>query len=239
MSHKDITHYFKVSKSANSIPCVENTNSSEGFYKECLKEQMQKQNCCINTCVEEMTRLQKMLDDKKEKLRQVERSISVCKRICNTKDNLIESLKTKLSTTPAPPSKSTVGANPKIPLQEFSSNFNDSQLSEFRSFGSGKNHDSSFVNFVVRQVYAEDLHKLNFISLTGRCRAGEKKEIMSPSKKKLICDVFYARLDDVEKSKEPREARKKNINVLVKTAINNIRNQTKKSTQKVIVYLPE
>lgn len=243
MSRNYITKYFNVSKSTNTAPlaisCVENTNSVDSFYKKCLKEQIKtsSESCHIDTCLKEKRQLEKILEEKKEKLQEIQKAVDTCKRICSKKDEQIKNLKTKSSQKS--PSKPSMCAKPKVLFQEFSTHFDDDQLSELRSFKSHCTTDSTFINFVIRQLYAKDLNKLNGITVSGRRKVGEQKGKMSPTKQKLIGDVFDERLNNMEANSESRMARRKKFNEHVKNAINNIRRGTKRNTELVKVNLPQ
>lgn len=57
MASKHITDFFKVTKSLETIPSVENKSQNEDFYKLCLEKQIDGQNCVNEKCKETIIEL--------------------------------------------------------------------------------------------------------------------------------------------------------------------------------------
>lgn len=227
-SKNTIKHFFKTVKSKESIPSEEtNENPTEEFYKSCLEEQ----NCTNSECKKHIVEFQQKLKKSKEELQKVEKAIDVCKRICESKDKKIQHLKQNLSIeTKNSANSDSENQQETIPFGDFSPNFTDSQLCELRSFNVDERNDSTFVTYVLRHIYSDDLTKLDGMNVTGRCIKGVQKTMMSPKKRKLVEDLFAERLKIINTSSESKKARQGKIVSRINTAISTIRRTNKGTT---------
>lgn len=181
------------------------------------------------TSQQKCVQLEENLKKLKAELLKIQKAVDVCQRICNTKDIRIQNMSTKQ--TMATEATENVEAARTLPFQTFSNDFNDEQLSQFRSFNIEQKDDSPFIAYVMRQLYSSDLTRLSMISVTGRRRGQIKKTQMSPHKKKMVEDLFHERLMNVNDT--DAAARRSKVNTHINSAINNITRQGKEAVQNV------
>lgn len=254
MSNKQITDYFSKKKKTN-VSIVENKDeddtvqsTTELFYRECLEAKKTK--CNQQQCVELKSALESQIRLVQIKCKNTKEVIETCQCIISQKDDeiaalnkIIESLSSSTEAINVP-STSVASANSilsstefeqqkdTLDFIEFANYFNESQLSELRSFGASKSEDSSFVNLALRSLYEGRLETLDAKTITGRGRTGIEKGKMTPKKIEIIEEIFQKRLQHSSDDSNERICRKKRLNKLIKDAKCNIAKSIKKKRKK-------
>lgn len=255
-----ITNYFQNQKSTTSSNIqIQQTNEQnsticEDFYKECLTEKLCE--CKMDNCVSEKQRLKLYLANCENTLKQVNLNVDRIGKTLSRKETTISKLEAKIqnhqlvmtaamTTTTNSSTGTTISnvlttsntdttptaATKKTLFSTFSEKFSTMELAEFRSIGSAKPNDSTFVLKIIRSLYRNELTKIDSISVSGRSRKGESKEKMSEQNFEIVKDMLAERLESLNLVSNEYACRKKLVGAHIKNAFANIIH-TKKS-QKV------
>lgn len=220
-----LTDYYAKNKNSHSQKENNIKKINDKFYEDCFRK-MEK--CTNSNCQREEIELRKQLKEIKEKIEKVEEAIASCRSVIDEKNILIESIRKK-SEIPNETLKLT-----KIFEQFLNQPFSRDQIDRLYTFQSNSRSDSSFVLFVLKCLYADNLSAVEKKSSCGKSgKKGEKKEMMTPTKKKTLVDVYGARLRSYAKPEE-FTSREKKLNKLIKDGFANI---TKSIKVKEIVTL--
>lgn len=114
--------------------------------------------------------------------------------------------------------------------------FSCEQIDHLNTFQINVRADSSFVSYIVKYLYAENLDLVANKSSCGRSnKKGGEKKAMTPVKKKLLSDVYAVRLHNYVANIEERNSREKRLNKLIKDAFASISKSVKeKETLRIV-----
>lgn len=214
-----ITSFFKQTKNSEieeSDSVVDFGTAAEQFYKQQLENKEKK--CSRQSCIDIKAMLQKQIDEMEMKYKSHKDTAEICSVVVSEKNREIENLQKLLGCE-----ESATCSNPQeLNIINFSDSFTIDQLSKLRLIGKTKSEDSTFVLFIVNCLYEGRHDVLQTKSLTGRTKAGQKKDIMTPEKVNVIEKIFAERLHNIAKNEEEKTTRKKNLNRLIKYAQSNI-----------------
>lgn len=110
---------------------------------------------------------------------------------------------------------------------EFGNELSKGTIHILNSLRSLKDDDSKFLNILIRDLYKENIGVLQTTTISGRSHNNDKTP-MSQSKSDLINKLFEKRLQYATEDGEVVGQRKKNLNKLIKTAIESINSAQKK-----------
>lgn len=219
---QNIEKYFQKKK----IVANSTTNSEDGkkkneiFYEECLQENIEvtATHESDSHCEKEKPNIEEKINEIKEKIKKIENAINSCQIIIAEKDNKIEKLRNKLpdkiNTQPE--------GRPQLMFESFSKDLKIEAMAVLRSIKPTIECDSKFILNAVKYLYAEKLETLKNKTACGR---GQGKEMMTPSKKKLLDDLFEERLRGIGVGTQEQVFRKKQLNKLIKYSFFNITKQ--------------
>lgn len=87
--------------------------------------------------------------------------------------------------------------------------------------------------FAVRNIYRNNLDRLDDISLIGRLCSKNQKKKMSPMKAKVSKEMFTETLDALDLENDEKIKRTKRLNILINMAIQNTSNSDKNDLSKL------
>lgn len=215
-----ITNYFPQTK--NVIIDIDKEKNgkkeSEEFYEICLEQLTE----CTMECQKEKEELKMKINELKEKIEKVEGAIESCCSVISEKENEITKLQGQSSQN---------GANelnqPKILFESFNDVFDAEQLNKLKSISKTDRSDSTFVCTVIKYLYAENLESIGNKTACGRNKKNhDNKEMMTPTKKKVVQDIYSERLCDIAVNLDERQKRENKLNRLIKDAFANIKNSS-------------
>lgn len=93
---------------------------------------------------------------------------------------------------------------------------------KIKTIGDSTREDSSFVRYVLNDLYNGNIESIKQKSL----KASASNSVISPDKKKILEKVFNERLSYLPSS-QVNEKRKKNLNKLIRNAIDNAKKKNK------------
>lgn len=195
-------------KSAVVEKSTKRTNERRAFYTKCVSDQ---NSCKKQKCVERKNVLVEKVKGCKQTLVKIKEAMDLCETMLKKKDAEIDLLKKSLE------NKSSNQTNQLY--IEFRNKFTDDVLAELRSIDTKFSSDATFIRLCVQYLYRDQ--RVDNISVTGRSRTKEKKEAMCPQIAKLLTDIFNKRLAAISLTNSERTKRKKRINLLINTAIQN------------------
>lgn len=170
----------------------------------------------------------------KEKCHFHENAVKECSSIIAEKDSTINELKKFVNEKEKTNSdiNNGIDSNDKIRFSDFSNLFTASQLLNLRDIVSTKRGDSTFIATTIRMLYDGKLDCLQTKSVSGRSTKGKLKEKITPDKMDIIQRIYCERINVVSKDNTEKEARKKQMNKLIKDALVNIsRNSELKTSE--------
>lgn len=224
-----ITHFFKQTKKNcdKSEENIEKGTIPEQFYGECLTAQVH--SCDKVDCINTKATLKSELKAMQEKCRNIKEAIEICAEIVADKDSEIQNLLQKLAVTTT---EKCVGAECLVKestnkcnnglFNAFQSDFNADQLSYLRSVNNQSEKDSHFVKTAMEGLYDGRLNALKNKSVTGRSKAGQTKEKMTPAKHSILAGIYKERILTATQDSAERVLREKKLNKYIKDAIHNI-----------------
>lgn len=220
-----ISDFFSKSKEIErvEVPISKENSTIQDFYFE-LANDGQK-NCCQS----EILRLKKSLKEHIDKFSDLEKSISLCEKMNEKKNQQIKKLREEIGEKSVPLSMADCNL-----YSEFSMHFSPEKLAELRSIGSDMNKDSSFVLNIIRSFYAHNTELVCNITVTGASKKGEQKTPMEDDKLKVIQTIFRKRLEAQHITKHEQDTRFKRLNTLIKNAVINMQ-RTNKKGRKIIL----
>lgn len=228
-NNRKITQFFKNTKNTQneteSSTEPKNSTNSNNFYVECVE--IDEQTCVENDCVEKKNALELKLKNSQKKLEQIKSAVELCGAVLAKKRKKIEILEAQLG-----PKQNRVEIEENL-FQKFTTDFTETGLAQLRSIDGCVSNDSTFMLFAVRDIYRNNLDRLGHISVTGRTRAGIKKEKMSPAKHSALKNIFTDRLEALNLEHDQRMIRLKRVNVHINQAIQNISNPRKNEMEKL------
>lgn len=91
------------------------------------------------------------------------------------------------------------------------------QINHLKTIETTSRADSTFVGYILKCLYAENLNVVANKSSCGRKNKNkpEQKEAMTPEKKKILTDMYAERLQCCAKNATDKIVRKKNLNKLI------------------------
>lgn len=218
---------FVISTHTNDVP-----SKTDEFYNSYLD----KSSSC---CQQEKNRLRFKLAEMKTKIAQNQNAVNTCLKICEKKqtkikklEELLQSKKKDISAQPV------VEANMKL-FSKYDVQFPTEELAKLRSIGSTKKDDSTFILTGTRSLYRNDLNRAASITVSGRSRGPEPKQMMSPEKLETINGIFMERLDSLGLERGDRVERHKKLNELIRHALTNIKKTAHKVDDEIIQKINE
>lgn len=210
-----ITSYFN--KQIGQIQPITNTTNSKKqitqFFDKCVSEELH--GCSKQVCRLEKLRLEAIISESKERIKNIESSVAACTEVCEKKDKLIR----EIQQTNDISGDATKNKVKLLAFSDFSENFPQNQLAILRSIDSTSAQDSFFVLCCVRNLYNENLHVLNQRSVTGRHTGAVKKIPMTPKKRIVVEKMFNERIDILCLDFGEHQKRLKKLNTHLKNAI--------------------
>lgn len=101
----------------------------------------------------------------------------------------------------------------------FRNDFSEAAILELRKVDDSEKKDAAFITIAIKDFYRDDLSKLKNKTYSGR-----RKEALTPTKVKVLQDLFNERLEDDSDDTK----RKKNLSKCIKTSIEILnKNQSK------------
>lgn len=88
----------------------------------------------------------------------------------------------------------------KTTYKQFQGTLQDKTIDELKSLDGSQKSDSKFVLTVVKDLYRNDLLRLQNKTFSGR-----KKESISPEKMKILRDTYNMRMNSVENNKQSKD----------------------------------
>lgn len=226
-----ITDYFKKNKKGETLQHInqeKKLSSSEQFYRMSLAQQKLK---CKNTsCIEIILELESQVKDIEIKIQNTKDAIVTCQSIISEKDCKIEALEKKMASINVTSDSVATNnhdadsdLNSVLIFEEFSSDFNSTQLADLRKVGKEKREDSKFISVALRSLYDKKLETLETKSITGKSsKPGQQKEKITPKKIAILGKIFQSRIQDATADPTERVMREKRLNKLIKDAQSNI-----------------
>lgn len=150
--------------------------------------------------------------------KQLKHMLSQSNRINLNKDLKIEQLQKK-------PETNSVKLDNKLVFSGFTRIFNEMELASFRSIPASSSRDSSFILLALRTLYKEDLSVLN--SRTGS-NASQGKQPITPTKRQIIQDLFFERLETLGLEAIECNSRKSKLGEHTANSIVNVRKSLKR-----------
>lgn len=214
-----ITGFFpKEANNSIQVPKEKQKSHIDQFYA------VQQKECQEKTCADKKVELQKQLIASKSKLVQTEKAYAVAMEICTEKDAEILALQCKIDSINTVATVDTDDSSlNEVPFSKFATDFEEEHLNAIRSVGISVREDSTFVLQVIRSLYANNLQKLQSVSITGRSKDKSKEQI-SPKKMNILSSMYKERLSKLPE----REIRLHNLNQLIARGIINITKAIKK-----------
>lgn len=233
-NNKLITNFFtncppseiRAQKEKKTNPIVE-------FYDVCL-ESGYDQGCQLKACADKKEELRKQFIADKARLEQIKRAQATANIICAEKDDEISILQSQVESAPSNCAQSSSLLQAK-PFTEFAEDFTEQQIHQIRSVGNTKTDDSTFVLEITRALYANNIDKLQSVTVTGRSK-DKSKQPVSPEKMRIFRSMFSERFHRMNEKKTEIDSRKTTLNNLINRAISNINKPNKsKSNQEQII----
>lgn len=190
------------------------------FYTKCVSDQ---NNCKKHKCVEKKNVLVEKIKQCKQTRDKIKEALDLCETMLKNKDAKINALKKSLE-------NKSVNQTNQLYI-EFHDKFTDNVLAELRSIDANYSSDATFIRLCIRHLYRNQ--RVDNLSVTGRSRTKEKKEAMCPQIVQLLNDIFNQRLDAISLTSSERIQRKKRINLLINTAIQNSSNSEESELQEL------
>lgn len=209
---KIIGFLSKGNKENTVVVNTKTNNTRRQFFNKCVSNQNQ---CKKQQCLAEKNRLMEAIKRQKEMREKVKEAIELCGDILTTKDEKIHALNAKLSI------QTKQLATDEL-YNKFQEKFTGEQLAELRSMDGESSSDAKFIRLCLQFLYQDQ--RIDNLSVTGRSRAKEKKEAMCPQTLQLLADIFNERLVALTLMNDERTLRRKRLNILINTAIQNSSN---------------
>lgn len=232
-----ITGYFTKVKTIEYVE-VEVVQKLDQFYADCINDRIDDTKCSVE-CDQIKLNLREKLAEQKEQCSKIEQALLKCQSIIEEKNKKITQLqknaeklsKVNIEVNNSPTSRNVIDVtSPKakstqqILFKDYEHLFSSEVLASLRSYGREINFDSTFVLTIMREFYGNDLDALKTTGMNNK----RKNERMEDDRIKSLRTLFDERLTGLNLIGSPKNVRMKRLNVLIRSARNNIFTKAKK-----------